>query len=147
MGMNSALIEISILVYLSPGWDWQTLWYTDLDWPSYVNICDSVLYRWHIQVQSLCQYFIKDKLLYKCLGLYNMWLILVNTSVGKALNVPVIKPGPRMVRCRSPHVQILGTETQSWKEGALLGKSMLSAEYVGNNPASQNFSFLSGPSL
>ena len=29
---------------------------------------------------------------------------------------------PRMVRCRSTDVQILETETQSWKVGALLGK-------------------------
>ena len=41
-----------------------------------------------------------------------------------------------------PDVQNLETETLSGKVGA-----MLSAEYVGNYPASQKFLFLSGPSL
>ena len=51
----------------------------------------------------------------------------------------------RMLRCRSPDVQILEMETLPGKVRALLGK--INVEYVGNNSAPQKILFLSGPSL
>ena len=59
--------------------------------------------------------------------------------------------GPRIsdAAMQVPEVQIFETETLSGKEGPLLGKSMLPAEYeyAVNYPASQKFSVLSEPSL